>query len=415
MANVAGGFWKRRWKWATAGGVAIFAALILAGARLANPEPRIPTAEVIRGPFQDFLELRGQVQARRSVSLTAPERAGQLMIMKLAADGTQVKKGDVVVQFDSSRLGQQLAEHKSALQTAEARIEQSRAQAQLTDQQDLTGVMTDRYTLQSAQLDASKQAILSKIDGEEAELKVADAQLALKQAEEQLKMDRAAAAADLADQKEKRDKARFDVQRDETVLAQMSLRAPLDGVVAVLTHWTPNGQQRYRPGDQTWAGANIAELPDLSTLYFDARADEIDRSRLKTGLSALVHAEALPGQEFPCRIQQISSLASTDFSAPYPFPRNFEVEVSFDQRISSLRPGMSATARVAVGQIPEAIQIPTRAVFEQGGRAVAFILHGSKFEPRPIQVGHRGGGMVVVTAGLKPGERVALENPAAKE
>jgi HlyD family secretion protein len=415
MSEAEGTFWKRRWKWTVAGGVAVAAALILVGARLASPEPRIPTVEVTRGPFQDFLELRGEVKARRSVSLTAPTRAGQLMIMKLAPDGAPVKKGDVVVQFDSSRLEQQLAEHKSALETAQAQVQQSEAQSKLTDQQDLTDVMNDRYALQSAQLDASKRAILSKIDGEKAELSVADAKLALKQAEEKLKMDRAAAAADLADQKEKRDKARFDLERDETTLAQMSLRAPIDGVVAVLTHWTPNGSEPYRPGDQTWSGANIAELPDLSTLYFDARADEIDRSRLKTGQAALVHAEAIPGQEFASRIVRISTLASTDFSAPYPFPRNFEVEISFDQKVAKLSPGMSATARVAVGQIAEAIQIPTGAVFEKNGHSVAYVLHGSKFESRPIQVGHRGEGMVVVTTGLKPEERVALENPESKE
>lgn len=398
-----------------AGGAIGVVAIVMLGARLASPEPRIPTSKVVRGTFQDLLTLRGAVKARRSVVLNAPMRAGQLMIVKLAPDGAQVKKGELVVQFDASKLEQTLSGDQSALKTAEAQIQQSQAQAQLTEQKDLTDQVKARYTLQSAQLDASKRAILSEIDGKEAEIKVSDARLALKQAGEKLKMDRAAAAADLADQKEKRNKARFDVKRDEAALAKMALRAPIDGVVTVLSHWTPNGPHAYRLGEQAWPGAAIAELPDLSTLYFNARADEIDRSRLKTGQTAQIRVDALPGQEFQCLVEQISTLASLDFSASWPFPRNFEVEISFRSQNAKLRPGMSATARVAVGQVAEAIQIPTQAVFQKNGRPVAFVLRGSKFEQRPIQVGQRGNGMVVVTAGLTPGERVATVDPAATE
>ena len=408
-------WWNRRWKWAVASGVIAVLAMVMLGARLASPEPRIPTSTVVRGTFQDLLTLRGTVKARRSVVLNAPMRAGDLMIVKLAPDGAPVKKGDLIVQFDASKLEQTLSEDKSALNTAEAQIQQSEAQAQLTDQKDQTDLVKARYALQSAQLDASKRAILSEIDGKEAEIKVDDAKLAVKQAREKLKMDRVAAAADLADQKEKRDKARFDVKRDETSLAEMALRAPIGGIVTVLTHWTPNGPHAYRTGEQAWPGAAIAELPDLSTLYFNARADEIDRSRLKLGQTARIRVDALPGQEFPCRIEQISTLASLDFSASWPFPRNFEVEISFRNKNPKLRPGMSATARVAVRNIAEAIQIPTQAVFQKNGHAVAFVLHGSKFEPHRIQVGQRGEGMVVVTAGLTAGERVATEDPTVKE
>jgi HlyD family secretion protein len=408
-------FWKRRWKWVVGGGVIATVALILAGTRLASPEPRIPTSEVTQGTFEDFLPLRGEIKARRSITLNAPVRAGQLMIIKMASDGAPVKKGAVVVQFDPSKMEQTLSEDRSALKTADAQIQQSAAQSRLTDQKDVTDLMTARFKLQSAQLDASKQAILSRIDGEEAELKVADAKLTVKQAEKQLKMDRAAAAADLADQKEKRNKAAFDVKRDETALAQMSLRAPIGGVVTILSHWTPNGPHTYRPGDQVWSGAAIAELPDLSTLYFSARADEIDRSRLKTEQNATVRVDALPGQEFRCQLDQISTLASIDFSAAWPFPRNFEVELSFRHSAAKLRPGMSATARVGVEKIVNAIQIPAKAVFHKDGHPVAYVLKGSRFAEQPIQLGRRGEGMVVVTAGLTPGQRVAIEDPLAKE
>jgi HlyD family secretion protein len=407
--------WMRRKGWLIVGAGTIVALLTLIGARFAGSEPKIPTTEVVRGPFQDVLELRGEVKAQRSIALTAPMRAGNLLIVRLTENGVRVRKGDVVVEFDASRLKQQLAEDQSALETALAQIQQSEAQGRLTDQQDVTGVMTSRYTLQAAKLDASKQEILSKIDGEEAQIKVTDSDLALKQADEKLAMDRAAAATDLTDQKEKRDKARFDVKRDENTLAQMTLRAPIDGTVTILSHWSPEGPQNYRQGDQVWSGAAIAELPDLSTIYFDARADETDRSRLKVGQTGVIRVDAIPGADFSSVVRQISTLASIDFSATWPFPRNFEVRIGLTRNTSQLRPGMSATARITVGRVPDAIQIPTRAVFQKNGQTVAYVLKGSKFEPRTIQIAQRGEGMQVVTGGLKPGELVALGDPTAKE
>ena len=76
--------------------------------------PTVPTFQVKRGEFLDVLEFRGQLKAMKSVSITAPANAGDLQILKIAADGTQVKKGDVVVEFDPSKTQQDLAQDQSA-------------------------------------------------------------------------------------------------------------------------------------------------------------------------------------------------------------------------------------------------------------------------------------------------------------
>ena len=80
--------------------------------------PAAPTFQVNRGEFLDALQFRGQLKAMRSVSITAPENAGDLQILKIAADGTQVKQGDVVVEFDPSKTQQDLAQDKSVLKSS---------------------------------------------------------------------------------------------------------------------------------------------------------------------------------------------------------------------------------------------------------------------------------------------------------
>jgi len=64
--------------------------------RLARPAVKFPTADVKRKEFIDYLEVKGEIKALRSVVITAPYGAGDLQIMKLAANGAKVKKGDVL-------------------------------------------------------------------------------------------------------------------------------------------------------------------------------------------------------------------------------------------------------------------------------------------------------------------------------
>ena len=408
----------RRWGFAGAGLAAAFAG-VFALVRIARPASTIPTAEVRKGEFTGFLVLRGEVQAARSTLVAAPYGGGDLNIVKLAHNGAQVKKGDLLVQFDTAKTDQELAQLRSDLNAADAEIEQTRAQARMKEEQDTTDVMKARYDVEAAKLDASKEEILSKIDGQEAKLKLADAQQALAQKEAQLKSDKAGDAADLESKKQKRDKALFQINRAERIIASMTLHAPSDGLVTLMTNWRAGGPfsngSEFKEGDRAWAGAAIVELPDLSTLQVSARVDEIDRGRVKIGDATVVRVDALPDRQFNAHITRISPLASTDFSAGWPFPRNFKTELALDQADPRLRPGMSANLRITVERVPNSLLIPPEAAFLKSGRTVAYVRHGSNFEERPIEVARRSEGQLQVASGLKPGEVVATRDPTQNQ
>jgi len=408
----------RGWrKYALVGFVAGAMVAITTGAvRLSHATPQIPTAEVKRGLFTDYLQLRGQLLALKSVTVTAPLQAGNdLQILKLVKNGSMVNPGDVVVEFDATKLQQTARQKQSDLKQAQEAIDQIQAQDRLTEEQDKTDLTKARYDVERAKLDASKAEILSKIDGEENKLALADAEQKLTQAEQKLKSDQADAAADLKDKEETRDKAQYDMQLAEKQITLLQVKAPIGGLVTLMSNWRAstdfeNGPD-FKEGDQAWPGAGIAELPDLSTLEGDARVDEVDRGRLQVGLPVTVRVDAVPDKEFEGRLDTISALAKIDFQAGWPFPRNFDVRVKLSQLDSRLRPGMSATVRAAVDHIPNAILIPSEAAFQKGGQTVAYVLKGSKFEERAIEVARKSEGQLDVARGLEPGEKVALKDP----
>lgn len=385
------------------------------GFRRKSNAPAIPTAVVRREDFVNWLSLRGDTEARRSVTISAPYRAGSLQILQIVSSGAKVKAGAVLVRFDATTLRQTLAQDENALKSSEADIEQSRAQARLKEEQDLTNVLKARYGVQSAQLDASKQEILSRIDGEESKLKLSDARQQLAETEAQERADRISDAADVQSKEGERDKALFALRQDERGLRELTLRAPIDGIVTLLeTNWQGplSSPLPFRPGDRAWPGAPIAELPDLSTLDISARVDEAERGLLLTGQPATVRVDAVPDREFTGRVKDISTLASMDFSAGWPFPRNFKVMVFLDRSDPRLRPGMVAAVRVAVERVRDGIVIPAESVFSRGGRNVVYVLRGSRFAAREVSVLRRSEDQVLVGEGIEPGERVALKDPA---
>ena len=88
-----------------------------------------------------------------------------------------------------------------------------------------------------------------------------------------------------------------------------------------------------------------------------------------------------------------------------------DLTVRLEQPDPRLRPGMSATVRIAVERLPGSILIPAEAVFEKNGRTVGYVLAKNGFEERRIHVARRGDGNTVIGDGLRVGERVALKDP----
>lgn len=377
--------------------------------------PDWPTAEVRTGDFVDALEIRGNIRPLKSIVLSSPMQAGELQIVKLAKNGSTVKAGDVVVQFDGSLLQRTVQEKKSELRQADAEIEQARAQGKITDEQNATALMKARYDIERAKLDVNKGDTVPRLENENAKLSLADAQSRLQELEEKVKSDRTSNAADITARQRKREKAVFDLQRAERGLQSLELRAPAAGTINILPNFRASSswgnEPEFREGDRAWPGAAILELPDLSSVHLEARLDESDRGRLKKGQEAIVRIEAIPGRDFKARINNISVLAKVDFSSGWPPPRNFDLNLVLIDVDPKIRPGMTGVARIATERVPGVLVVPAEAIFQRDGAPILYRLDGSKFVETRVDVQRRGKEQSIITSGVKPGDRIATRRP----
>lgn len=395
--------------------IAIAAAVMNARSAVA---PNVTTAVVTKGDFVDYIQIRGDIRPAKSLVLAAPlQSGGDLQIVKLVKNGSAVKKGDVVVEFDATSLKQRLLERQSELNQALKEIEQTRAQAKITAEQQQTALMKARYDVERAKLDLGKRDLVSRIEYEAAKLSLADAEQRLKEVQAKEVSSKAGADAELVGKIRKRDKATFDVDRTNAAIEQLVLRAPADGTVNILENPRSGGPfgggVEFREGDRAWAGASILELPDLSSIHLEARLDESDRGRLKVGQAATVRIEAVPGKDFAARVDLISVLARVDFSSGWPPVRNFDLGLILDERDARIRPGMTATARIAADRLPNVTLVPAETIFQKDGRPVVYRLRGSKFDEQVVEIVRRGREQAAVSAGVSPGDKLAVRRPDA--
>jgi hypothetical protein len=76
-----------------------------------------------------------------------------------------------------------------------------------------------------------------------------------------------------------------------------------------------------------------------------------------------------------------------------------------------LRPGLLADVEIIVEKVPNAIHVPTQALFEKDGKMVAFVRAGNTYQARVVKPSKRTESTMVISEGLKAGEIIALSDP----
>ena len=374
----------------------------------------VPTARVERRDFVRTIRARGEVKSQRNTPITAPQ-APSLQIVRLARDGKLIKKGDVVVEFDSAALEERYAEKLTDVRRVDSEIIQAQAKHSIADEANAMLVMRSEYDLERAKLEASKQEILSEIEGLKNRISVKVSEGDLAKAQTTVEATDLSQQADVVQLGEKKNKAVRDLDRTKSYLGNMILRAPVDGIMQVRPNPRAQGSSsRSRPpfqeGDTAWAGAEIAEIPDLSSMMVEFRVEEIDRGLAHTGQPVRIRADAVAGAVFEGTIEWLSPIATLIFRR-FPPEKNFPAHVSISKMDDRLRPGMSVSVEVIVERREDVLIIPAKASFQVDGQPTVFVRTGTGFRAQPIEVLARNATEIVVSDVIDEDEVIALEDP----
>src|SRR5690606_18422601 len=93
----------------------------------------------------------------------------------------------------------------------------------------------------------------------------------------------------------------------------------------------------------------------------------------------------------------------------------FPVEIDIKETSAKSSPGLTVSCRIIIGKVENALMIPVDAVHTLGDESFVYLKVASGFEKRIIQTAERNKDYMVVTGGLKEGDKLALSNPFGEE
>ncbi|MFT3807723.1 efflux RND transporter periplasmic adaptor subunit [Arenimonas sp.] len=352
---------------------------------------RLRIAEVSRGTLVRDAAVNGRVVAAVSPTLYAP--AISTVTLKIHA-GDAVKKGDVLAILDSPDLSNELAREKASLEQLEAEVARQRI---LAEKQKLVA-RRDADEAEVARLGAER--ILQRTErgykaGAIAEVEYLRAQDALKSAQIRSKQAAQASGLEIADvglelktrlsQLERQRLTVADVQRR---VDELSVRAPVDGVVGTLS-----------VADRAVVAANAALMTvvDLSKLEVELEIPESYADDLGLGLSAEVSIGA---------IRAVGKLSAI---SPEVVRNQVLARVRFDgKQPAGLRQNQRVSARILIEERPNVVMLPRGPFVEDEGGRFAYVMDGDIAVRRPVQLGATSVNAVEILSGLQPGDRVVI-------
>ena len=226
----------------------------------------------------------------------------------------------------------------------------------------------------------SAGAVLAAIGGESVENSLADAALAVQNAQ-------------------------LSLQSAQEALDSYTITSPISGTVI---------EKNLKAGDQLNGGDSgaMAVIYDLSQLELQMDVSELDIGQIQPGQTVEITAEALPGQTFTGVVEKVSvNGTTTDGFTTYP------VTILLSE-YGDLNPGMNVSAHIIVERSENALCVPAEAVNSDGTVLVAgegafaedgvTIADPSKIESRPVTLGRGSQDFVEITSGLEEGETVLL-------
>lgn len=371
----------------------------------------VPTVKVERGDVALTIFALGEVRGGNSQVLAAPMTGStELHIRSLLQNGTPVKAGETVVEFDTTDQEFALREAASDLEEAQQHILQAGAQMAADAEENRYDLAKAQADLELAQLEARKNPILPAITARQNELAVTVARDKLSQLTHDSANKKATGEAGIQIQQAAQAKAQAKVFTAKQNIQSMTLKAERSGYVSVRSNTNTNffftGMvlPNFQVGDSVRPGMAIAEIPDLTHWEAAANITELDRGHLAAGDQVNLTVIALPNQKLRGHVTDIGSTSGS------PWDRHFECKLALDDAPPQLRPGMSARLEITTEVMKDALWLPAQALFESDGKMYVFLRTGGTFARKDVTLVRRNETRVVLT-GLQQGQEVALANP----
>lgn len=421
-----------------------------------NPIARMYTSKigyssVIRKTGGAFPVTAAEVQSREIVGKFIGEglvqsepiqvpMIGMARILKVhVTEGQRVRKGEVIVELDASRVRLKIESAKAALQTARAELDRVRLGTVNVLQEERPDILAMRAeaAIESASVadqllqianELAQTGSISKMELAEAKLESIRANLLEKERKLAVEMATSGRKNSLEIGESAIREAEMTLAHRLSELDDYTSLAPADGIVErVLVHEGEYNQDPGRPAVLLASG-----------LWFECYLDQTALNRVKMGDDVEVRLSAYQDNLFQGKIERVRPLVNFALGGPETnrpirplgtgapeWPATFAVRILIQEDGALIVPGLTGYATVI--QKRTTLSVPRGTVMGVSGhRGIVFVIdaEGNSFTPRNVVTGLSDNHYIEITEGLnqaeiviadgyqvlKPGDRIAIKD-----
>ncbi|HEY1583704.1 MAG TPA: efflux RND transporter periplasmic adaptor subunit [Chthoniobacterales bacterium] len=317
---------RRLYIWLGIGGLVLL--LIIGSIVSGKREQPIPvtTEKATRRTIVETVSATGKIQPETEVKIS-PEVAGEIIDLPVE-DGTEVKKGDLLLKIRPDSYKALLEQQQAAISTAESVSGQQKAAVEKSEQD-----LKQAKDLYQKKLISQTEMLAAQTTYDAAKSMYQSGLHSIEGA-----------------------KASSSQARDQ--LSKTTIFSPLDGVVTVLN--SKLGERVVATNQ--FAGTEVMRVADLNRMQAVVDVNENDVVHVKRGDSAQVSIDAYGDRKFSGKVEEIANTGKTTGTGTQEEVTNFEVKIQLNEHQMRLRPGLSCTADIQTDKVNNVVAVPIQSV-----------------------------------------------------
>jgi len=318
----------------------------------------VEVIEIMPDTLFKFLNVTGRVGSEEEAYLSSKAGGRILKIYKDAGD--TVKKGEKIVEVDTTSLELQRTQAKNQVKIAENTLSQVKVQFEdakrdlermrnLFEDDVISPKELENFQLKFQTAKQQHESALSQLEIAEDSLRIVDANI-------------------------------YD----------HSIFAPFDGIVGI---------RRADIGEVVGPGQLIISLYNLEKLNAQVQVAENDISSLKIGQDVMITLDASTAKELTGKVTRISG-------APDPNTSLFDVYIAFKTIPANLKPGLFLKGKILIGRKENVMTLPVRVLLKEGSGYFVFVVQDNKAVKKKVELGDRTEDKVEIISGIGVGMKV---------
>lgn len=369
-----------------------------------------------KGNFDASLVESGELLAVNARSVVVPyigwQYGWQFRITGLVEHGTHVKEGDSIAQLDPASVLKYLVEQENLLKTEKANLNKLLVENEVK-------IKALEVRLEETQADHTlKKLELDKFEYESPrkkeikQLEFQQAEINLERTMNTIELEKKICKNSLKIQKIKVSQIESNVKDANSVIEKLTILSPIDGIFQLSRSQMTD--QLYRLGDNTYQGAELALVPDLSKIKIRSTINETDIGKVKTGQRVIVRLEAYPDKPFTGKVSEIGKLSyKKDQKSSV---KIFDFSILLNNSDPVLKPGMTVSCEVFYSELKNVFYVDNSCLKKVNDTYYLNMKVKKSWVEQQVEIGPRNNNYTVVYGDFKEGTKLMLpeKNPIAQ-